>query len=303
MKRFVVLALALVCAAAAQQKAPPPPPPVSADGWEHLPDGSLGRETEFHGVDGIPIAAYIRKPAGPGPFPAIVWGHGGHDSKQATFNMGRSQHGPFEDWVQQGWVIYSVDYRHADKIEIYPIEFDDTVKGVEAARALPFVDPKRVGYSGQSHGAQVGTRVVSRVDLSGAVIMAPAAMDFIEIKKAMQAGVKLVPVLSRILADQEQQYGAPMEEIAKNPAKYGYTSGITEAAQVRCPLLIENARDDDNSPPSVIEAWVKALRAAGKQVETYQPDHGGHGVYFRDLPESKEAVRRSVAFFKKCFGE
>ncbi len=94
-----------------------------------------------------------------------------------------------------------------------------------------------------------------------------------------------------------------MEEIAKNPAKYGYTSGITEAAEVRCPLLIENARDDDNSPPSVIEAYVKALRAAGKQVEMYQPDHGGHGVYFRDLPESKEAAQRAVAFFQKVFAE
>jgi len=94
-----------------------------------------------------------------------------------------------------------------------------------------------------------------------------------------------------------------MEAIAKDPAKYGYRSGITEAAQVRCPLLIENARDDDNSPPSVIAAWVKALEAAGKHVETYEPDQGGHSVYFHNLPESQEAARRAVAFFKKCFGQ
>jgi len=126
-------------------------------------------------------------------------------------------------------------------------------------------------------------------------------MDFIEIKKAMKAGEKTVPILSQLLAGFEEKYGAPMEEVANNPAKYGYTSGITEAPQVRCPVLIENARDDDNSPPSVIAAWVKALRAAGKSVETYEPDHGGHGVYFRDLPESEEAARRAVAFFQKVF--
>jgi dipeptidyl aminopeptidase/acylaminoacyl peptidase len=137
------------------------------------------------------------------------------------------------------------------------------------------------------------------------VAAAPAAMDFIEIKKAMKAGVKLVSILSRMLGDLEQKYGAPMEEIAKDPAKYGYSSGITEAAQVRCPLLIENGRDDDNSPPSVIEAYVKALRAAGKQVETYQPDHGPHGFYFGNpqIPETAEATRLAVAFFKKCFGQ
>jgi dipeptidyl aminopeptidase/acylaminoacyl peptidase len=271
------------------------------DGWENLPDGTLGREAEFHGVDGVTIPAYVRKPDGPGPFPVIVWMHGGKDSKETTINMGKTQGLPLEEFVRQKWVIYAADYRPGGAFTA--IDYEDTVKAVEAARALPFVDPKRVGYAGQSHGANAGTRVVSRVDLSGAVLMAPAAMDFIEVKKAIRAGVKLVPVLSQILAGQEKKYGAPMEEIAKNPTQYGYASGITEAALVRCPLLIENAKDDDNSPPSVIEAYVKALRAAGKQVETYEPDHGGHPVYFRDLPESKEAARLAVAFFQKVFAQ
>lgn len=280
------------------------PVPTAEAGWEQLPDGSLGRATEFRGIDGVPIAAYIRKPAGPGRFPIIVWMHGGKDSREATLGLGRVQRTPVQDLLRQGWAIYAADYRHQEKIGIFPEEFDDTVKAVEAARALPFVDPKRVGYMGHSHGAQVGTRVVSRVDLSGAVLCAPAAMDFIEIKKAMKSGVKLVPILSKMLGDLEQKYGAPMEKIAADPAKYGYSSGITEAARVRCPILIENGRDDDNSPPSVIAAYVKALHAAGKRVETYEPDHGPHGFYFGrpDIPETQEAARRAVAFFKECFG-
>ncbi len=294
MIRITILILTLAFVAAGQP---------AAENWEQLPDGSMGRETEFRGVDGVAIAAYVRKPAGPGPFPVIVWMHGGRDSRQSTINSAKVPRPPIAELVKQGWAVYSADYRHQEKVSIFPIEFDDTVKAVEAARALPFVDPKRVGYIGHSHGAQVGTRVVSRVDLSGAVICAPAAMDFIEIKKAIQAGVKLVPILSKILAELEQKYGAPMEEIAKDPAKYGYSSGITEAAGVRCPLLIENGRDDDNSPPSVIEAYVKALRAAGKRVETYQPDHGPHGFFFGNppIPETAEAARLAVAFFKKCF--
>lgn len=52
--------------------------PRTEDGWEKLPDGTLGRETEFHGVDDLAITAYVRKPAGPGPFLAIVWMHGGN---------------------------------------------------------------------------------------------------------------------------------------------------------------------------------------------------------------------------------
>lgn len=288
MKYSAILFLTFTSVAAAQ-----------GDGWEKLPDGTLGREVQFHGVDGVAIAAYVRKPEGPGPFPVIVWMHGGKDSKQNTINMGKTQGLPLGEFARQGWVIYAADYRPNGAFTHF--DYEDTVKAVEAARTLPFVDPQRVGYAGQSHGANAGTRVVSRVDLSGAVLMAPAAMDFIEVKKAIEAGTKLVPILSQLTRDQEKKYGAPMEEIAKDPSKYGYTSGITEAVQVRCPLLIENAKDDDNSPPSVIEVYVKALRAAGKQVETYEPDHGGHPVYFRDLPESKEAARRAVAFFQKVF--
>jgi len=76
-----------------------------------------------------------------------------------------------------------------------------------------------------------------------------------------------------------------------------------EAAGVRCPILIINGRNDDNSPPSIIATYVAKLRAAGKQVETYEPDNGPHGFYFGrpELPESKEAAQRAVAFFKQQF--
>jgi endo-1,4-beta-xylanase len=272
--------------------------------WETLPDGSEGRATEFHGVDGIAIAAYIRKPVGPGPFPTVVWMHGGRDSVQATLGLGRSQKSPVEDLVKAGFAIYAADFRHSDKIAIVPIEFDDTVEAVKAARALPFVDPKHVGYMGHSHGAQVGTRVISRVDLCGAVICAPAAMDLIEVNKAFQRGDKLVPVLKKMIEDMEKQYGASAEELEKDPAKYGYRSGLTEAPQVRCPLLIISGRDDDNVPAPMIDLYVARLRAVGKQVETYQPDHGPHGFYFGrpEIPETQEAARRAVDFFKRQFG-
>jgi acetyl esterase/lipase len=158
---------------------------------------------------------------------------------------------------------------------------------------------------GGSHGAQVGSRVASRVDLSGAILCAPAALDLIEVKKAFGRGEKLVSILNKMVADMEKERGAPAEEIENNPAKYGYSSALTEAAQVRCPILIINGRNDDNSPVSIIDVYVKKLRAAGKQVETYLPDNGPHGFYFGrpDIPEWKESTRRAVAFFRERFGQ
>ena len=276
----------------------------SADGaWETFPDGSTGRETEFRGVGGVAIPAYVRKPPGPGPFPIVVLAHGGRYGKAPTVGMGRSPKAPAAAFIKEGWAIYSIDYRPAEQIAIVPIEFDDTVEAVKTARKLPFVDPRRVGYMGGSHGAQVGARVVSRIELSGAILCAPAAMDLIEDKKSIQRGEKLVQILHKMIADMEKKYGATAEEIEKDPQKYGYSSALTETSGVRCPILIVNGRADDNSPVSVIDVYVKKLRAAGKQVETYLPDNGPHGFYFGrpEGPEYEEATRRAVEFLKSRF--
>jgi dipeptidyl aminopeptidase/acylaminoacyl peptidase len=217
--------------------------------------------------------------------------------------MGRSSKSPTEDFIQAGWAIYSIDYRPSEKIAIYPIEFEDTVEAVKRARSLPFADAKRVGFMGGSHGGQIGSRIASRVDLAGAVLCAPAAMDLIQDKFAAQRGEPVVGVLKKMVADMEAQLGATSEEIDKDPKKYGYSSSLTEAAEVRCPLLIINGRDDDNSPVSIVDLYMKKLRAAGKKVDAYLPDHGPHGFYFGrpEIPEYQESTRRAVAFFKEQF--
>jgi dipeptidyl aminopeptidase/acylaminoacyl peptidase len=271
--------------------------------WEKLPDGSSGQETEFQGVGGIAIPAYVRKPAGDGPFPVVILAHGGRYGKGPTMGMGRSAKGPTADFIKAGWAVYSIDYRPAETISLPPIEYDDTVEAVKAVRKLPFVDPRRVGYMGGSHGAQVGARVVSRIDLSGAVLCAPAAMDLIEDKKAIQRGEKLVQILSKLIADMEKQYSVSAEEIDKDRKKYGYHSPIDDVAQVRCPLLIINGLADDNSPPSIVDIYVKRLRAAGKQVDLYAPEGMPHGFYFGrpEGPEYLESTRRAVEFLQKQF--
>ena len=278
---------------------------ATAEKWEELPDGSLGQETEFHGVGGVAIPAYARRPKGDGPFPVIVLLHGGKYGKGATAGLGRSMQSPTADFIKAGWAVYSADYRPSEKIAIVPIEFDDSVEAVKAARKLPLVDPKRVGLMGGSHGAQVSSRVVSRVDTSGVVLCAPAAIDLIEVKKAGERGEPVVSILKKMIADMEAERGAPSAEIEMDPAKYGYSSALTEVAGVRAPILIINGRNDDNSPTSVIDAYVAKLRAAGKQVETYLPDNGPHGFYFGrpDIPETKEAARLAVEFFRKQFAQ
>jgi endo-1,4-beta-xylanase len=278
---------------------------TAADEWESFPDGSTGQVTEFQGVGGVAIPAYIRKPSGAGPFPVVVLLHGGRYGKAPTYAMGRSTQSPTADFIKAGWAVYSIDYRPFEQISIEPIETDDSIEAVKTVRKLPFIDPDRVGLMGGSHGANVASKMISRVDTRGAILCAPAALDLIEVKKAAAAGEKVVGILLKLVADMEKQYGAPAEEIARDPAKYNYHTAMTDAAEVRCPVLIVNGRNDDNSPIPVIDAYVKKLRAAGKPVETYLPDNGPHGFYWGrpSIPEYKEATRLALAFFQKQFAE
>jgi endo-1,4-beta-xylanase len=272
------------------------------DDWEQLADGSTGRVTEFKGAGAVLIPAYIRKPRGPGPFAVVVMLHGGKYSKAATLGMGRSLRSPVADFIKAGWAVFAIDYRPNKIISIQAIETDDSLEALNAVRRFPFIDGRRVGLWGASHGANVNSRLIARADVKGAILCAPAAMDLIEVKKVI-GREPVVPILKKLITDMEKKHGAPAEEIAKYPAKYGYSSAMTEVAQVRCPLLIINARNDDNSPPSIMELYAKKLRAAGKPVETYFPDKGGHGFYVGrpEGPEWQEATRHSLAFFQKCF--
>jgi len=182
---------------------------VSAEdsSWEHLSDGSQGQVMEFEGVGGVKIPAYIRKPAGDGPFPAVVMLHGGRYGKEATVGMGRGVRSPMADFIKEGWAIFSIDYRPSDKM-LLPIEIDDSVLAVKALRAMPFIDSKRLGLLGGSHGANVSSRLASRLDVVGAVLCAPAAIDLIEVKKAVTAGKEpVVQILKRMIADMEKSAG------------------------------------------------------------------------------------------------
>jgi dipeptidyl aminopeptidase/acylaminoacyl peptidase len=176
--------------------------------WEQFADGSVGQITEFHGANDTPIAAYIRKPKGEGPFPVVVMIHGGGDSKQGTYGMGRMKVSPTASFIAEGWAVYSIDFRPKSSFD--PIEWEDTIRAVETLRKMPFIDEKRVAMLGGSHGGLVTAHVVSRLDLSCAIPCAPAAIDLVEVAKAQQSGFEINPKLVQLIKRMEQDYGAPI---------------------------------------------------------------------------------------------
>ncbi len=289
--------------------------PLAGSRDEAFPDGSTGRVSEFRGCEGTYLPAYVRKPKGDGPFPVVVTLHGGGVSKQATY--GFKQTTPAPAFLAAGWAIVSIDYRPTNVPltvptgaivfpALPPIEWNDTVAAIEAVRRLPYIDGQRIAVIGGSHGGYVMARVASRADLRCAILCAPAILDLIELSKSIEQKADVVQVIRNKVAEGEQKYGAPMAVIAKHPAQYGYESPLTEAAQVRCPILLINGRNDRASPVSVVQAYADRLNAVGKGAETYFPENGPHGFYFgnpRPIPETEEAARRAVEFIRKHFAK
>jgi dipeptidyl aminopeptidase/acylaminoacyl peptidase len=246
--------------------------PLAGTEDESFPDGSTGRISEFRGCDGTYLPAYSRKPKGVGPFPAVVMLHGGGASKNSTYGFKRTT--PAPSFVAEGWAVVSIDFRPTSVPltvpwgavvfpALPPIEWNDTVAAIEAVRTLPYVDGKRVAVIGGSHGGHVMARVASRADVRCAILCAPAILDLVELSKAIDQKAEMVQVIKNKVAEGEQRYGAPMSVIARYPAQYGYESPMTEVAQVRCPILIINGRNDRASPVSAVQAYADKLNALG----------------------------------------
>jgi dipeptidyl aminopeptidase/acylaminoacyl peptidase len=138
-------------------------------------------------------------------------------------------------------------------------------------------------------------------------LCSPAIFDFIELSRAIDSGIPAIDHIKDKVAEAEQRYGAKMNIVAHNPECYGYETPMTEAARVRCPILIINGRNDTSSPVAVMETYRDKLRAAGKIVETFFPDDAPHGFYFGNPkhlhPQTDDAITRAVEFIKASFAK
>jgi dipeptidyl aminopeptidase/acylaminoacyl peptidase len=270
----------------------------------------------------VKIAGYIRKPAGPGPFPVVIILHGSgpaahavkeegpdqaekmaKETMRAGTQMGHSTSSPLPDFLAQGWAIYSIDYRPIPQYTLDPREWDDTLNAVKQAAAFSFVDPKRMAMYGGSHGGHVTGRTTSRVKLNCAVLCAPAGLDLIELSKEQDKGTK-IGANQRLVREFEKRAGVTMAEVEKKPEAYHFTSLLTEAAKVQCPILLISGRNDPNAPIAVMDIFTEKLKSLGKEVETFHPDNGPHGFYVglpKVIPETAEAAKVAVAFIKKHF--
>jgi len=219
--------------------------------------------------------------------PLIVFAHQGIHS-----DFGHDyEYGAVKDLVQQGYSVIGPDYRGStgygggfyNEIDYGGLEVDD----VFAARDwmlenYDFLDPKRVGMMGWSHGGFITLMNI---------LLHPGAYA------VAYAGVPVTDLVLRLGyhdASYQAIFASPQmigKPVSGDIQEYLKRSPITYADKLETPLLIHGNTNDEDVNVIEVQRFVTALKAAGKKFEykIYDNAPGGHEFGRLDTKLAKES--------------
>ena len=271
-------------------------------------------------VDGLYTPIGIRKPAGEGPFPIVLFasGNGGGGMawvRDATQNRSWTQ----EQFVKAGYAVAWMRYRAEVELAYHkygklvedvrqgrqllnrgPLEYEDVISIIEYVKTLNYVDPQRVGYMGMSHGGEMAFKITSEYDgLAAAIASEPANHEFLALTPDETAHVNpdsgMRDIESMMMQETEKARGRIDEDVAK-----------ARISSIETPILVQGRNDDELQ--GIFRLGYDLLQEAGKESEwkTYEHDVHGFvyvqrndaGVYDPD-PVQLEGVKDSIAFFDR----
>ncbi|MGO4886888.1 alpha/beta hydrolase [Anaerobacillus sp. MEB173] len=264
-------------------------------------------DIEIPTSDGKTIPARAYQPIGEGPFPMIMYYHGGafmegYGSIDTHDNVARSLA------IQTKSVVVSVGYRVAPKY-VFPTAIEDSYDALvwTAKHARQFSgDPMTMAVAGDSAGGNIAT-VVSAMsrDRNGPVLKAQVlyypltTFQDLELptREMYDSGYYL---LSRQVMHKARDSYTPYQSMWTNP----YTSPL-------------NAQDLTNLPPAFIitaefdplrdegEAYAERLYEFGVPVETvrYQGTMHGFISFYEVMYKGKHGMQESTQFLKKAFAD
>ncbi len=225
--------------------------------------------------------------------PLIVFVHQGIHANSDT----RDAH-IFRELVQQGYSIISSDYRGStgygrgfyEQIDYGGREVDDVYLGMQwMLETYSFLDPKRVGIIGWSHGGCITLMNIFQHPQAYAVAY---------------AGVPTSDLVARMGYEPEAYralYSAPYhigKTVREDIAEYRKRSPVTHAKELQTPLLIHGNTNDEDVNVLEIENLIRALKAEDKKFDykIYQDAPGGHYFNRTDTKLAKESRREVYRF-------
>lgn len=241
-----------------------------------------GEVVRIRSFDGRDVPAFLYKPAGPGPFPAVIDVHGGPNA-QAT----RSFSGMRQYLVSKGYVVlvpnvrgstgYGKTYASLDNLDLGGGPLQDLLACKRWLSQSAGVDSTRVAVMGASYGGYMAL---------AAAAFAPgefsAHVDYFGISDLKSFVESFPPYWAVYSPFAHQKYGNP-----KDPAHAKYQrerSPLNFVGQMRAPLLVVQGENDAQVRKDQSDRLVAALQ--GRDIPVYYLVIPGEGHGF-----SKSASR------------
>ena len=233
--------------------------------------------------------------------PLIVFAHQGVHANEDT----RDAH-VFRELLEQGYSIIAPDYRGStgygrgfyEQIDYGGREVDDVyLAGQWMLENHPFLDAKRVGMIGWSHGGLITLMNIFTHPQAYAVAYAGVPVSDLVARMGYEA------------PGYQSLYSAPYhigKTVREDIQEYRKRSPVNHAKELATPLLIHTNTNDEDVNVLEVEHLIQALKAEGKKFDykVYQDAPGGH--YFNRIDtkaarESRQEIWRFLAGYLKPY--
>jgi len=248
--------------------------------------------------DGHRGEGFLRKPPGAGPFPAVVWIHGGLTTLPTERLKEYALHRPPPSrFLAAGYVVAVITYRSRDDDPQSTVSREDSVAAVDYLRQLPYVDPDSIVIYGCSGGGDLALEVAASTDVAAIVAEEPASMLFTGIfnREFPKQGERFSPRdAAPISADPERYYTAEYQKLTRE-----------KISRIRCPILIVQGDETSNLNRFNAQVLIPELRSAGTTLEVvtfpgephcFAFDHRGQAT---SPAVALKAVQAADAFFRR----
>ncbi len=243
------------------------------------------RNIAVKGIAGNSVYGCLQIPNGDGPFPAVIFIHGGlGDNREYTRAM--------LDWslakrlLREGFVVLSTDYR----VSLTGEDIADIVASFSYTARLSFVDKSKIAYFGDSHGSYLAIMAAVRT-APFALIHGWGVADMAE----WYRHIEHIPAryYQKVTEDLEISLGGPPDKV---PDAYRMISPTAHVSKLKCPVLILHGGEDEDVPVSHARFLAEALEKAGIDHTLKIFENAGHGL--RTEEDRKQMDSIVVEFLK-----
>jgi len=236
------------------------------------------QEISVKAEDGPTTIALVRRPKGKGPFPAVVYLHGGLQQrarKQLTeYSTGQT----LSRFLAAGYVTVAPTFRSRVEDPQTRVALLDCKAVVEEVRRMPEVDPRSIVVWGTSGGGSLALELAGETQLAAIVAEEPATILFTGILNKETNKPPEAEDRDMIMREPKQFYTPELQKFTRE-----------KIAKIQCPILIcQGGMHIINRVNN--EIFIPELKRAGKDVQVLF--YGGEPHGFTRGQGSAEAAEK-----------